>query len=155
MYTFVRYDVAELFQNVMTSWHGNIFHITVSFSGETTGCYFFYNDNSQIARFMGPTWGLSGSRRPLMGPMLAPWTLLSGLLCLERWSLWWNRLKHRINMSTSEECRGRASCHFQKSVTSGCWWFQATQLYNQHQWALTGQTVLSWTRPRTQQARVI
>ena len=34
---------------------------------------------SQIARFMGPTWGPSGSCRPQMGPMLAPWTLLSGL----------------------------------------------------------------------------
>ena len=35
---------------------------------------------SQIARFIGPTWGPHGSCRPEMGPMLAPWTLLSGLL---------------------------------------------------------------------------
>ena len=34
---------------------------------------------SQIAKFMGPTWGPPGSCRPQMGPMLAPWTLLSGL----------------------------------------------------------------------------
>ena len=27
---------------------------------------------------MGPTWGPPGSCRPQMGPMLAPWTLLSG-----------------------------------------------------------------------------
>ena len=33
---------------------------------------------SQIARFMGPTWGPHGSCRPHVGPMLAPWTLLSG-----------------------------------------------------------------------------
>ena len=44
---------------------------------------------TQIAKFMGPTWGPSGSCRPRMGPMLAPcrpqmgpmlapWTLLSG-----------------------------------------------------------------------------
>ena len=32
--------------------------------------------SSQIARFMGPTWGPPGSCRPQMGPMLAPWTLL-------------------------------------------------------------------------------
>ena len=32
----------------------------------------------QIARFMGPTWGPPGSCRPHVGPMLAPWTLLSG-----------------------------------------------------------------------------
>ena len=34
---------------------------------------------SQIARFMGPTWGPPGSCRPQVGPMLAPWTLLFGL----------------------------------------------------------------------------
>ena len=35
---------------------------------------------SQIAKFIGPTWGPPGSRRPQMGPMLTPWTLLSGML---------------------------------------------------------------------------
>ena len=34
---------------------------------------------SQIAKFTGPTWGPPGSCRPQMGPMLVPWTLLSGL----------------------------------------------------------------------------
>ena len=34
-----------------------------------------------ISRFMGPTWGPSGADRTQVGPMLAPWTLLSG------WSL--------------------------------------------------------------------
>ena len=38
------------------------------------------NRFSQIAKFMGPTWGPPGCCRPQMGPMLAPWTLLSGLL---------------------------------------------------------------------------
>ena len=33
---------------------------------------------TQIAKFMGPTWGPPGSCRPQMGPKLAPWTLLSG-----------------------------------------------------------------------------
>ena len=31
-----------------------------------------------IARFMRPTWGPSGADRTQVGPMLAPWTLLSG-----------------------------------------------------------------------------
>ena len=31
-----------------------------------------------MARFMGPTWGPSGTDRTQVGPMLAPWTLLSG-----------------------------------------------------------------------------
>ena len=34
---------------------------------------------SLIARWMGPTWGPSGADRTQVGPMLAPWTLLSGL----------------------------------------------------------------------------
>ena len=34
---------------------------------------------SQIARLMRPTWGPPGSCRPQVGPMLAPWTLLSGV----------------------------------------------------------------------------
>ena len=33
---------------------------------------------TQIAKFMGPTWGPPGSCLIQMGPMLAPWTLLSG-----------------------------------------------------------------------------
>ena len=32
---------------------------------------------AQTAKFMGPIWGPPGSCRPQMGPMLAPWTLLS------------------------------------------------------------------------------
>ena len=37
---------------------------------------------SQIAKFIEPTWGPPGSCRPQMGSMLAPWTLLSGLISL-------------------------------------------------------------------------
>ena len=43
---------------------------------------------SQIAKFMGPTWGPPGSCRPQMGPMLAPWTLLSGILPVQGFPLW-------------------------------------------------------------------
>ena len=34
---------------------------------------------SLIARFVGPTWGPPGADRTQEGPMLAPWTLLSGI----------------------------------------------------------------------------
>ena len=51
--------------------------------------FFFQTDSkyhqhmtAQIAKFMGPRWGPTGSCRPQMGPMLAPWTLLSG------WPFW-------------------------------------------------------------------
>ena len=36
----------------------------------------------QVARFMGPAWGPSGADRTQVGPMLAPWSLLSGASCL-------------------------------------------------------------------------
>ena len=35
---------------------------------------------SKITSFMGPTWGPSGADRTQVGPMLARWILLSGLL---------------------------------------------------------------------------
>ena len=35
-------------------------------------------NGTQIAKFMGPTWGPPGSCRPQMGPILVPWTLLLG-----------------------------------------------------------------------------
>ena len=38
-------------------------------------------NTSLIARFMGPKWGPSGADRTQVGPMLAPWTLLSGMDC--------------------------------------------------------------------------
>ena len=34
--------------------------------------------SSLIAMFMGPTWGPPGADRTQVGPMLAPWALLSG-----------------------------------------------------------------------------
>ena len=40
--------------------------------------YFVWNNISLITRFEGPTWGPSGAGRTQVGPMSAPWTLLSG-----------------------------------------------------------------------------
>ena len=42
---------------------------------------------SLIAMFMGPIWGASGADRTQVGPMLAPWTSLSGLAWAQ--SLFW------------------------------------------------------------------
>ena len=55
---------------------------------------------SQIAKFMWPTWGPPGSCRPQMGPMLAPWTLLSGIF--RRMRLWLLYYLHNLTwVSTS------------------------------------------------------
>ena len=48
---------------------------------------------SQIAKFMGPAWGPPGSYRTYMGPMLVPWTWLSGF------STWTNDCCSRIYMN--------------------------------------------------------
>ena len=39
---------------------------------------------SLIARFMGPTWGPPGADRTHVGPMWAPWKLLSGISLILR-----------------------------------------------------------------------
>ena len=57
--------------------------------GHYKPCCWLYRMTPQIAKLMGPTWGPPGSCRPQMDPMLAPWTLLSGMLS----SMW----KHFID----------------------------------------------------------
>ena len=39
----------------------------------------WYGKHTLIAKFMGPTWGPHGAGRTQVGPLLATWTLLSGL----------------------------------------------------------------------------
>ena len=39
-----------------------------------------FTGDTLVARFMGPRWDPSGADRTQVGPMLAPWTLLSGYL---------------------------------------------------------------------------
>ena len=78
--------------NIIQWWHQNltkpsvisVYDITWFFKGQHVidDCeqeyHVDYTILTQLARFMGPTWGPTGSYRPQMGPMLAPWTLLSG-----------------------------------------------------------------------------
>ena len=52
----------------------------------------------QIARFMGPTWGPSGADRTQVGPMLAPWILLSGTVNQSMTTSWKCFLHYRITM---------------------------------------------------------
>ena len=57
-----------------------ILYSKFKFSSDTCICYdsILAISSILIARFMGPTWGPSGADRTQVGPMLAPWTLLSG-----------------------------------------------------------------------------
>ena len=51
-----------------------------------------------IARFIGPTWGPSGAGRTQMGPMLAPWTLLSGELLRSLMRPQWTKIEGLISI---------------------------------------------------------
>ena len=78
-------------------------------------CPYWTRNTSQIASFMGPTWGQSGADRTQVGPKLAPWTLLSGF----RWS------KFRSTASSRQLYRliflmHRCVC---KSLSSLKFWF--------------------------------
>ena len=68
-------------------------HNDISYTGKTTSLYWIRDQvllvtalwptlqwSTVIARYMGPTLGPSGADRTQVGPMLAPWTLLSGTL---------------------------------------------------------------------------
>ena len=60
---------------------GNI-NLTATKQNTAKLCAFFMV--SLIARFMGPTWGPSGAARTQVGPILVPWTMQSGMYCLQR-----------------------------------------------------------------------
>ena len=65
----------------------------------------------QIAKFMGPTWCPPGACRPQMGPLLAPWTLISGPLHFSLCADWWlihvrcMDLPQHVNISECERTR--------------------------------------------------
>ena len=69
-----------------------------------------------IARFMGPTWGPSGAGRTQVGPMWAPWTLLSGV------SLW--------GETTSDRFPSQRASNVESVST---WWHHHVTCYNQTQ----------------------
>ena len=54
--------------------------IVHSLSVPCVGLPYIYIAFSQMERFMGSAWNPPGNDRTQVGPMLAPWTLLSGLL---------------------------------------------------------------------------
>ena len=52
--------------------------IIVAFIWQASRLNYFKPISPLIARFIGPTWGPPWADRTQVGPMLAPWTLLSG-----------------------------------------------------------------------------
>ena len=79
-----RWHKNDVFVYLWESWifqrHESVAFYIMVFQSWFQTCHHACRCNTQIARVMGPTWGLPGSCRPLVGPMLAPWTLLSGYI---------------------------------------------------------------------------
>ena len=87
---------------------------------------------SLIARFLGPTWGPSGTDRTQVSPMLAPWTLLSKIVCIHRYihAKQWDVITHqykklRFNQTTVKVMYGRLiTCripyHTRRIITYSC-----------------------------------
>ena len=73
-------------QPYTSSMHGSMIQVAISskilwFMISNLCARLQWNQNTfLIARFMGLTWGPSGADRTLVGPMLAPWTLLPGII---------------------------------------------------------------------------
>ena len=69
-----------------------------------------------ITRFMGPTWGPSRAERTQVGPMLAPWTLLSGSALPGTGYLWptryWLQVHYLISFNFDIIC---IEYHFMRS----------------------------------------
>ena len=70
-----------------------------------------------IARFMEPSWSPSGADRTQVGPMLAPWTLLSG-------NPFFKKQTNRILLTLSLYIVHFSICHIESwlvAVMAWCW----------------------------------
>ena len=70
--------IAQCKRDVVESRHFTSIRRDIFSSESLSAVKDFVHNVTQIAKFMWPTWGPPGSCRPQMGPMLDPWTLLSG-----------------------------------------------------------------------------
>ena len=72
----------------------------------------------QIARITWPTWGPPGSCRPQVGPMLAPWTLLSGTYHMLSFCYIWDALNLHLFISQLYTlCNKYETWHFNIYIT--------------------------------------
>ena len=87
---------------------------------------------SQIAKFMGPTWGPLGSCRPQMGPILTPWTLLSGFLLNLIPHIRWHFLGVQLNTHCHRSIRQDVSWHYLKPPLNTNFLPQINELLAKH-----------------------
>ena len=70
---------------------------------------------SQIAKFMGPTWRPPGPCRPQMGPMLGPWTLLLGMINIDQ------KVGNTNPLKAAPYCKALTGIHSCKVTRCDCW----------------------------------
>ena len=88
-YMFLTFFVISLYCQDVVDWNSPSWktHVLLSWSALL---WLMIGSRAQTAGFMGSTWGPPGVCRPQVGPMLAPWTLLSGNIItyhIGRWCL--------------------------------------------------------------------
>ena len=98
---------------------GKVTHLICIWYDIRACCISYQTLPSLIARFMGPTWGPSWADRTLVGPRLAPWTLLSGLFCHINDS--WLIGKGSCTIEVSEWI-GDFILHFIMDIVAYPWW---------------------------------
>ena len=76
----IHQQLKTLFQLSYSNRHQN--QMLCDMTHQPSWCWIYMRKlkNTLIVRFMGPTWGPPGDDRTQVGPMLAPWTLLSGYI---------------------------------------------------------------------------
>ena len=88
-FTLWSYKSNQIFTRSLTSWNRRT----------NDAMYKSLTLKTQIAKFIGPTWGPPGSCRPQMGPFLAPWTCYQGMHLIIRIRA--SAYKHRMNTTES------------------------------------------------------
>ena len=119
------------------------YHYFTSYTGDVTvaseshiryyrclhcGCTLVY---TLIARFMGPTWDPSGADRTQMGPLLVPWTLLSGYINTTSCTLKLHAIiliqtehTHRQHLAYVDHCNQRhMDIHVSIYACTQMWWY--------------------------------
>ena len=88
---------ANLLKFTMFSFSHLFWHLKFMFTSPYVGGGGVIIWTSLIARFMGPIWDPSGANRTQMGPILAPWILLSGMLYFNHiYILWFHHRRPQI-----------------------------------------------------------
>ena len=96
----------------ITVWlYGNIIALDLTIRLET----------SQIARFIWPRWGPPGSDRARVGPMLAPWTLLTGIASFLKTLDIFQAMSNGKKMSNAKCIDYTCWTHHTYSKTLGVW----------------------------------